>query len=85
MEAEKEIERCRKEGLPEPDLCPHPDHIDINYATGEVQITGPLTKEDRKRFEDFRKRKEECEAELDRLRLELKARPETERQKTHSR
>ena len=72
MEAEKEIERCRKVGLPEPDLCPHPDQIHINVATGEVHFTGPLTKEDRKAHEDLRKRKAECEAELDRLRLELK-------------
>jgi hypothetical protein len=69
---EAEIERCRKEGLPEPDPCPHPDHIHINVAMGVVHFTGPLTKEHRKLIEDFRKRKEECEAELDRLRLEFK-------------
>ena len=70
--AEKEIERCRKEGLPEPDLCPHLDHIHINVATGEVHFTGPLTKEDRKAHEDLRKRKVECEADLNWLKTKHK-------------
>ncbi len=32
-----EIERCRRLGLPEPDLVPHPDHIDFDMRTGQVR------------------------------------------------
>ena len=33
------------EGLDPPDIYPHPDDVDINDATGEVTIDGPIDKE----------------------------------------
>lgn len=34
----KEIERCRKAGIPEPEPIPHPDDIILDPATGNVRI-----------------------------------------------
>ena len=38
---------CKKRGEPLPDVVPHPDHIHIDPETGDVQMTGPLTYEQR--------------------------------------
>lgn len=71
-EWEAEIADRKARGEPEPELDIHPDQIVLDIVNGEVHLKGPLTKEERKLTEDIRKRKAECEAELDRLRLELK-------------
>src|SRR5262249_7337530 len=34
-----------RNGVPGPDLVPHPDDVIIDYARGEVHIDGPLTAE----------------------------------------
>jgi hypothetical protein len=39
------FEHHAREGLEPPDICPHPDDIIIDEATGEVTIDGPMTKE----------------------------------------
>lgn len=39
---EYEIERCKKLGIRLPDPLPHPDHVIIDYATGEVTIKGQM-------------------------------------------
>lgn len=40
-----DLEAARKAGLDEPDLCPHPDDIILNWATLEVQFLGSLDDE----------------------------------------
>jgi hypothetical protein len=40
------FEKREREGLPPPDVFPHPDDVIINFATGEVSIEGPTTKEE---------------------------------------
>ncbi|MFL6728185.1 MAG: DUF5681 domain-containing protein [Sphingomicrobium sp.] len=40
-----ELARRRALGLPEPDVLPHPDDIDIDEATEQVEIRGPSTPE----------------------------------------
>lgn len=44
---DQEIERCRKAGIPVPEPIPHPDDIILDPNTGDVQILGPQTKEDK--------------------------------------
>jgi hypothetical protein len=44
---QREIERCRQQGLPIPDPVPHPDHIDMDMRTGEIVIDGPMTESQR--------------------------------------
>ena len=39
-----EIERCKAAGIPTPNPLPHPDHININYETGQVVVWGPVDK-----------------------------------------
>lgn len=41
------IESCKRNKLPEPEIYPHPDHVDINLNTGEVTIRGPISKADK--------------------------------------
>jgi hypothetical protein len=42
---EEVIKRHESEGLPPPDIYPHPDDVIIDSHTGEVVIDGPLTEE----------------------------------------
>jgi hypothetical protein len=42
-----EIERCKRLGLPDPDPVPHPDHIEMDLATGEIVVDGPMTPQQR--------------------------------------
>jgi hypothetical protein len=39
------FEKHEREGLPAPDVFPHPDDIIINATTGEVTFDGPITKD----------------------------------------
>ncbi len=54
---EAEIERCKNMGLQPPQPIPHPDHIKIDILTGQIQITGPFTKEEKERWDRLRARK----------------------------
>jgi hypothetical protein len=40
---EREIDRCKRLGLPDPDPVPHPDHIDLDMRTGQIVVDGPFT------------------------------------------
>ena len=41
---EAEVRRRQAKGITDmSDILPHPDHIDIDFATGEVLITGPMS------------------------------------------
>src|SRR6516164_621106 len=39
------FDKHEHEGLDPPDIYPHPDDVDINDATGEVTLDGPIDKE----------------------------------------
>ena len=54
---EEEIKYHKDMGLKAPEPLPHPDHIKINFATGEVIITGPFTKEEKAKWDKLKKRK----------------------------
>lgn len=63
-QCDSEIERCRKTGLPEPQMIPHPDDILINPNNGDVQILGPQTKEQKQRFDHALERRAEAQDEV---------------------
>ncbi len=76
VEWDRELERRQRLGIVAPDPLPHPDHIVINYRTGEVAIKGPMTKEEKARYDMFAKAKVEFQAELDELEQLLRDEPD---------
>lgn len=64
---DEEIGRCRKAGLPAPDPVPHPDDIVLDPNTGEVQILGPQTKEQKLLLEKAMARRAEAQEEVNYL------------------
>lgn len=61
---ERELERRQRLGIEAPDPLPHPDDILIDTRTGEVCITGPMTKEEKVKWDRLRGCKKEFQAEL---------------------
>ena len=61
---DSEIERCKRQGIEPPNPLPHPDDIIIDMSTGDVRIKGPMTPEDKKRWDELRERKSGFEQEL---------------------
>ena len=55
IHCEEHIEDCRRTGGEPPEFIPKPDDIEINLATGEVSVTGPLFESDKRRDELIRK------------------------------
>lgn len=60
----EEIERCARLGLPEPTPLPHPDDVIIDYRKGTLQFAGPITKEEKVRWDRFIGRRDEAEEEI---------------------
>jgi len=51
QEWEEELERRENLGILGKEPLPHPRHIDFNWKTGEVNIWGPTTPEEKKAFD----------------------------------
>jgi hypothetical protein len=51
---EDELERRTALGIVGPDPIPHPDDVIINVKTGEVHITGPVTKQEKVKWDRLR-------------------------------
>ena len=58
---EEEILRCKLIGITLPEPIPHPDHIKIDLSTGQVRITGPFTREKKRKMGPFSKNEISCE------------------------
>ena len=56
-ECDAEIDRRRRLNLTGPEPLPHPDHIVIDPRTGDVRIDGPMTKEDKVKWDGLRAKK----------------------------
>ena len=54
---QEEIKRCELMGITPPDPVPHPDQIKIDFSTGQVLITGPITREEKAKWDKMKKRK----------------------------
>lgn len=75
IEWERELERREKFGVDGPEPLPHPDHVQIDMATGQVSLTGPVTKEDKARYDELAAKKAELIEERDELQRELRENP----------
>ena len=67
---EEELYWREQHGVTGPEPLPHPDDIVINRNTGQVEIRGPTTKEEKVKWDRLRQRKLDCDemiAELERL------------------
>lgn len=72
---ERELERCKKLGIKEPDLVPHPDDIHIDFANNSIEITGPWTKEEKDIFDKIKAIKREEDETISRLHRRLSHEP----------
>lgn len=59
-----EIERCQRLGLPDPAPLPHPDDVIIDYRKGTIRFAGPLTKEEKARWDKLLDRRDEAQEEV---------------------
>ena len=75
IEWERELERRKVLGITGPDPLPHPDHVVIDMGTGQVRIKGPMTKEEKVQWDEWRARKAECDRSIDELEQMLTAEP----------
>jgi uncharacterized damage-inducible protein DinB len=57
----EELERRQRLGIDAPDPIPHPDHIELDRRDGTVRIKGPMTREEKVKWDDLRARKRECD------------------------
>ncbi|MGB5483032.1 DUF5681 domain-containing protein [Parasphingorhabdus sp.] len=48
-----QTEMAKEAGLPEPEFIPHPDDVIINPETGEMGVNGPVTPEDKARWDSM--------------------------------
>lgn len=50
--ADAEVKRRRARGITDmSDILPHPDHVDVDFVTGEVLISGPMSARERDAIE----------------------------------
>lgn len=61
---EREIERCRTAGLPEPDPVPHPADMVVDMRRGEVRIEGPGTEEQKELLHQILQLRAEAQDEV---------------------
>jgi hypothetical protein len=60
----EEIERCRRSGLPEPDIIPHPDDVMIDFRNGGVKVRGPLNADEKPEWDRWIQRRDDAQAEV---------------------
>jgi hypothetical protein len=77
-EWEREIARCKRLGIEPPRPLPHPDDLVIDMRTGTVRVTGPMTPEEKKTWDELRSRKADFQQELVELRQLLVEEPNHE-------
>lgn len=61
------IKRARELGLPEPEPLPHPDDVIINARTAEIHYAGPMTPEEKRRWDNLLEFRDEQQEEVSRL------------------
>jgi hypothetical protein len=78
VEWDEELARRNKLGIDAPLPIPHPDDIVIDTNTGSVRVKGPMTREDKVKWDQLRTLKVSIETDIDELRCLLAEQP-TER------
>jgi hypothetical protein len=61
---ERAIERARELGLPEPQPIPHPDDVIIDFRSGQAKVCGPMTKEDKPKWDRLVEYRDELQTEV---------------------
>jgi len=72
----REIERCKKLGLPDPQPLPHPDDVIIDYRAGTFHIAGPITKEEKARWDRLLERRADSQEEVNYYRQMMAEEPD---------
>ncbi|MBI1394027.1 MAG: hypothetical protein GC152_14925 [Alphaproteobacteria bacterium] len=73
---EQEIAYCKRHSLPPPELIPHPDDINVDLSTGDVQFVGPMTAKEKAEWNNAHQRKKEGLEEVQYLRKQIEECPE---------
>jgi hypothetical protein len=64
LDWEEELARRAALGITGPEPLPHPDHVIVDLRHGTVDIRGPMTKEEKAKYDMLLERKQEFEEEL---------------------
>jgi uncharacterized protein DUF5681 len=72
LACEQELELQERLGITGPELLPHPDDVCIDRRTGQVSFKGPVTKEEKAKWDSLYDRVEESDREIEFLSDELK-------------
>jgi hypothetical protein len=75
VEWDEELARRSKLGIDAPQPIPHPDDIIIDMNTGSVRVKGPMTREDKLRWDQLRALKAAIKTDIDELRCLLAEQP----------
>ena len=63
----EEIAHQKRLGLKAPEFLPHPDHVQIDWETGEVWLTGPATEDQDARYKNLQHMERECNEDIRKL------------------
>lgn len=58
------FDHARKHGLPEPDVVPHPDDIVLDMRRAEVRYEGPMTHEEKRKWDRMLEFREELQVDV---------------------
>ncbi len=75
IEWECELERRKKCGETGPEPIPHPDDIAMNMNTGQIEVKGPMTKEEKVKWDRAREFKAEHDEFLTQIEARVAKRP----------
>jgi Family of unknown function (DUF5681) len=76
VEWDEELARRKKFGVEAPLPIPHPDDIVIDMRTGSVRVTGPMTREDKARWDELRELKATIKLDIEEMTALLAIQPE---------
>jgi hypothetical protein len=71
---DRELERRANLGIKGPEPLPHPDDVIIDVRTGQVNVKGPMTKEEKVKWDRAYASVEECDREIAEMTAFLKLR-----------
>lgn len=76
VEWDEELARRKKFGIEAPLPIPHPDDIVIDMNSGAVRINGPMTREDKVKWDELRDLKTAIKLDLDEMTILLAKQPD---------
>jgi hypothetical protein len=71
LDWEDELDRRKQLGTTGPEPIPHPDDVQVNFSTGEVSFTGPMSRKEKAEWDHFYDRAEQAERNIERLSAQL--------------